>query len=370
MQPQERRMTTIFRFLTSVLLTLSAMSCFAQAAPTSADLGKEYAEYKKQVAAGNWELSLEHARRSYEIGKVLFKPEDKNNAALAFNYGHTLVKLKQYKEADPVLNEALDLYEAVYGDEAKELIPVLTDLGLVNGEDHIDGNLKYQKQALEISKKTHGVDSLEHGQLLIDAGSDNLYRAQTEQARKNIYNGYEILARQLDPSSDQLAYASFIVGKFEISVSNYETAIDYMNKTLATFDEPDQPTNQLELLTHGFLVHAYESLEQRDLATPHCLAIGRMTPLDPNQDIQPLFRTSPVYPFSELQDGKTGYATIEFDVDENGFVRNARAIDSSGENFKTSAINTIEKWRYAPSFVNGEPTVREKAQTTIRFELE
>jgi len=333
-------------------------------------LGKEYAEYKKHVTAGNWELSLEHARSSYEIGKVLFKPEDKNNAALAFNYGHNLVELKQYKEANPVLNEALDLYEAVYGEEAKELIPVLTDLGLVNGADHIDGNLKYQKQVLEISEKTHGKDSLEHGQLLIEAGAENLNIGQSEQARKNIYNGYEILARQLDPSSDQLAYASFIVGKYEISVAKYETAIEYLNKTLATFDEPDQPTNQLELLTHGFLVHAYESLEQRDRATQHCLAIGRMTPLVPNQDIQPLFRKDPDYPFSELQDGKTGYATIEFDVDEKGFVRNARAIDGSGANFKDSAINAIEKWRYAPSFVNGKPTVRENAQTMLRFELE
>jgi len=369
MQPQERRMTTIYRFLTSILLTLSAMSCFAQAAPTSADLGKEYAEYKKHVATGDWILSLTHARKSYEIGKVLFKSADKNNAALTYNYGHNLLELKQHNEARTLLNEALELYKTIYGDESKELLPVLTDLSLVEGEGLDDGNLKYQKQALEISEKNFGKDSLEHGHFLVEFGADNLKHGQSQLAKRNLYNGHEILAKHLPPSSEELAYVIFLIGKYQLSVNNLETAVEYLNKTLSTFKDPEKPSGQLELSTHGFLVLAYESLGKSDLATQHCLAIGRMTPDSPNQDIVPLFRKNPQYPYAELEAGKEGYAMIEFDVNESGFVINARAIESSGGNFETAAINAIEKWRYAPSFVEGKPVVRESAKTILKFEI-
>ena len=362
-------MTTICRLLTCILLTFSAMSCFAQAAPTSADLGKEYAEYKKHVAAGDWILSLTHARKSYEIGKVLFKSADKNNAALTYNYGHNLLELRQHNEARPLLIEALELYKTVYGNDAKELIPVLTDLSLVEGEDFDDGNLKYQKQALEISEKLYGKDSLEHGHFLVEFGADNLKYGQSQLAKRNLYNGHEILAKLLPPSSAELAYVIFLIGKYELSINHHETAVEYLNKTLSTFKDPEKPSSQLELATHGFLLHAYESLGKSDLATQHCLAIGRMTPDSPSQDILPLFRENPQYPYEELQAGKEGYAMIEFDVNESGFVINARAVESSGGNFEKAAINAIEKWRYAPSFVEGKPVVRESAKTILKFEM-
>lgn len=50
-------------------------------------------------------------------------------AILTYNYGANLLKLKNYADAEPVLDTALQRYENVYGKESAELIPVLMDLG-------------------------------------------------------------------------------------------------------------------------------------------------------------------------------------------------------------------------------------------------
>ena len=64
-------------------------------------------------------------------------------------------------------------------------------------------------------------------------------------------------------------------------------------------------------------------------ATPHCVAIGRISKLRPNQDYQPVFRMAPRYPARLLMSGIEGHVDFEFTIDESGFVRDPQVITAA-----------------------------------------
>jgi TonB family protein len=128
--------------------------------------------------------------------------------------------------------------------------------------------------------------------------------------------------------------------------------------------------NQFELTTHAFLVQAYENLDKSELATGHCLAIGRMTPTSEIQDYQPLVKISPQYPTAAHQAGREGYVTVEYEVDDFGFVRNPKVVDKKGpRSLAYAAIKAAEKFRYAPRFEDGKAVATEGVQNRFTFQL-
>jgi TonB family protein len=363
-------MLTLSRLTLFLFLIIKSFSSVAQT-PTAADLNKEYVEFKKHAETANWEEALTAGKKAYEIGKSLFTAADKNSAILAYNYGHALKELKHNKEALVILNEALQLYEDIYGKEAYELVPVLMDIGFIKSvESGLDGNLAYQNRALEITEQKYGDDSIEYGFLSIEIGANALTNTPTFKVKRYLTTGYEVLKSHLEATDPRIAYAAFYLGKVELMLNNYESASDYFNETLATFDDPNKPSTSLELSTHGFLVNTYEKLGQSDLATQHCLAIGRMTPFNPDQERQPIFRENPDYPDAYLKSGAEGWVQLSFDIDESGFVRNLKEIKHGGAgSFVQSAIKAVEKWRFAPAFKDGVP-IASSTQTLIKFEID
>lgn len=126
-------------------------------------------------------------------------------------------------------------------------------------------------------------------------------------------------------------------------------------------------------------------------ATQYCVAIGRISKLRPVQEHQPLFRLVPQYPGELLIAGVEGHVDFEFTVDEDGFVRDPRVINamstvgtaakSTGSRltrsvgktnllFEKAALEALERFRYAPMFVDGVATPVQNVQTRISFQIE
>ena len=80
------------------------------------------------------------------------------------------------------------------------------------------------------------------------------------------------------------------LGKYLLSIKNYEDARKYLLVALASFERPDEPSAKIELSTHAFLVRAYTELGESELATQHSLAIGRMIPFESNQSYFPKYK--------------------------------------------------------------------------------
>ena len=58
---------------------------------------------------------------------------------------------------------------------------------------------------------------------------------------------------------------------------------------------------------------------------------------------------------------------MRYTVDENGFVRDPAVVDSVGSYFDNAAIEAIEKWRYAPRFVENQAVATEGVEVRLTF---
>jgi protein TonB len=87
-------------------------------------------------------------------------------------------------------------------------------------------------------------------------------------------------------------------------------------------------------------------------------------------DEQPIakYKARPVYPDSMRQQGLSGEATVDFIVDPNGNVRNARAIHSSQREFEEAACAAVSKWTFRPGRKDGR-AVYVHMQVPIVFTL-
>jgi TonB family protein len=356
-----------------VFFALSCSSVFSYAGdePTVDNFKKEYAEYQKYSQEGKWEDSLPYAEKSYEIGKSLFGESSKNTASLAYNYGLNLMSLRKDKDAEKVLKEALRLYEGVHGKKSEQLIPVLMDFGHSMAAPYQKNTQKkHYNRALRLAEAHYGEGSLNWAQLSVEAGTNIMQRAYSTEARKYLYQGYAVLEEKFGEASPGTGYAAFQIGKFELATKDYDEAIVYLNKALASFTLPDEPSSTIELATHGFLVHAYEKSEQQDSATKHCLAIGRMTPATSLQDYKPLVKIAPKYPASAANRGQEGFVTVEYEVDDFGFVRDPKVVDMSGsDSFVDVAIEAAKKFRYAPAFKDGKAVKTAGVQNKFTFKM-
>lgn len=337
---------------------------------SAAELNKAYAEYQKLAAEEKWADSLPHIKRAYELGVELLG-EKRETVVLAFDYGTNLKKLRDYRGAVAILESALALGEKVYGKDSVELIPILTDLGLiVYNTPKMDDYKMYYDRALKISEQAHGAGSLELAKLQLQLADDIMMRADGKRgAREHAASAYEILQKRLGDKHPMTGYAALLMGKYALMVGSHRRAKDWLTKTLNTFDTPDAPDSQIEMITHGFLVEVNERLGDSEEATRHCLAIGRMTPAKDTQNYFPVFKPVPEYPKEAAEKKQEGEVILEFTVSASGFVVEPKVIHSTNPMFNESALQSVKKYRYAPYFVGGKPAPVSGVQNKIIYQL-
>ena len=87
-------------------------------------------------------------------------------------------------------------------------------------------------------------------------------------------------------------------------------------------------------------------------------------------DAQPLVRALPKYPTGCMGGaGRRETVFLEFDVTSTGQTTNIRVIDTTHKCLNRPSMRAVEKWRYAPKLVDGEPVARAGVQVAITFEL-
>ena len=85
----------------------------------------------------------------------------------------------------------------------------------------------------------------------------------------------------------------------------------------------------------------------------------------------PLVQVPPIYPDGAAQRGTEGWVLIEFDITPAGAVMNPRVIDAEPSGvFDRAALRAIQKWKYKPQVVDGQPTAQFGKEQLITFQLE
>lgn len=167
-----------------------------------------------------------------------------------------------------------------------------------------------------------------------------------------------------------LIKAQFAHAKLLLAIKAKEDAIVFFSKIIDTTESAVSFTHPFALGAHAQLVGIYESKNDSETATQHCLAIGRMKPWKDDIEPRPLYRVNPDYPINYAREGKQGSAIFQFDISPFGFVENAQLISvEGGRRFGDNGMSAIEKWRYAPKFEDGKAVVAKGLTVRLDFTM-
>lgn len=107
-----------------------------------------------------------------------------------------------------------------------------------------------------------------------------------------------------------------------------------------------------------------------EVAAQDRIAVGVVHELkDLDQKPVPKFQARPRYPFEMRRAGITGEAVVEFIIDTEGNVVDARAIRSTREEFEAAAAQAVSKWKFRPGR-KGNRDVPTRMQVPIVFTLD
>jgi protein TonB len=84
----------------------------------------------------------------------------------------------------------------------------------------------------------------------------------------------------------------------------------------------------------------------------------------------PIVRVEPVYPQRALERGIEGWVEVEFTVTEVGSISEPTILRSHPSGiFNRAALRAIERWKYEPKVVDGQPVSRPGMRNRFRFEM-
>jgi protein TonB len=84
----------------------------------------------------------------------------------------------------------------------------------------------------------------------------------------------------------------------------------------------------------------------------------------------PIVRVPPVYPQRAIDRGVEGWVEVEFTVTEIGGVSDSKVLSAHPSSiFNRAALRAIERWKYEPKMVDGQPVSRPGMRKRLRFEL-
>jgi len=84
----------------------------------------------------------------------------------------------------------------------------------------------------------------------------------------------------------------------------------------------------------------------------------------------PIVRVEPMYPRRAQSRGIEGYCDMEFTVMRTGVVADVVATECTSSVFTNSSIKAVQKWKYKPRVVNGEPIDSPGVTTRLTFKFE
>ncbi len=92
-------------------------------------------------------------------------------------------------------------------------------------------------------------------------------------------------------------------------------------------------------------------------------------------DPLPIYKPAPRYPRRAMARGIEGYVVVEFTISKNGSVKNPRVVggyDTAGaptDVFDHSALKAVERFKYRPTVVDGEPVEKHGVRNRISYKL-
>ncbi|PCI63576.1 MAG: energy transducer TonB [Gammaproteobacteria bacterium] len=85
----------------------------------------------------------------------------------------------------------------------------------------------------------------------------------------------------------------------------------------------------------------------------------------------PIVRIEPKYPIQASRDGKEGYVTLSFSINEIGGVEDVKVIEAQPKRvFDKEAKRALRKWKYKPKVVDGKAQKQLGLQVRLDFTMD
>ncbi len=292
-----------------------------------------------------------------------------------------LVANHEFKDAISVFMEVERRYEKRYGMRSPELFDLyITILDAMDSLDERTESL-FRKEHVQYLKRV-----IMQMPRTLDAMDDSLlatelyYQGALAIKAANYLPSYNssivdfmgraigFMSQHLDVNDERLIMVKFLQTDFLKIAGDEDEAAEQLEAIVDSFENIGEGNHRLSLLSRGRLVALFEEIGESEKATEHCVAIGKMTPWHDDQNVQPIYRIEADYPYNYQKLQKEGSALISYEIDEKGFVRNAQIKEIQGGSlFGEAAKKAIEKWRFAPKFVEGKAVAVKGLQTNYEF---
>ena len=350
----------LFYCCTLIYFTFAISYSFGQSTLEIDDFNAAYLQYG-ETKDSEPEIAREAARRAYELGKELFGASSERSAMLAINYA-TLIADESASQS--FLDEAVEIYQAVFGFGSETMIDPLMRLGrTLNDQDKEVLASQYYRRALQLAETHLGPDSSKAGSIKIELGAISLRVGELTEAWERIQEAKIILSKYTDAGSQSgLTRIELLAGEYFLARNEYQNAIEPLLNSLAKFER--YPGTNVTVRNRIALINAYENLGQQDLATIQCLAIGETRRIGENENLRPVYRARA----EEVNThGIAEGIQIEFLVDKEGYVKNPRLVSSLKNSvLGRNLLDLIQRFRFAPRFIDG--TVVDSPNQTYIFD--
>lgn len=352
-------------WLTATMIALAPGAVWA--GDDVADFNAAYAGFKELVAAGEAEAAIPFAEKALDLGGKLNGPDSREAGILTLNLGNLYTTVGEFDQASDVLSRSVTIYEKIYGKKARELIRPLNQLGhAARGRQDFDAAKQAFRRALLIAEKSVGPNELVTAEILLNLGQTDYLSGERQNAEQNLAEAIRIYEKRSATAEPGYGSALLAVAKLRLV---QRKRLEYQLRGLSVLEAALPPNHNDVLVAHAAIIATYENIGRRRQATRHVLYLARHQG-EMEGDVRPLYRVAPVYPRGAARTGKEGYVDIDFTIGVDGMVRNASVIGGKNVSiFRRAALECLDKWRYKPRIVYGDPIEQNGKQVRIMFTL-
>ncbi len=352
-------------------LLLAAMPTHAATKAEKIAFKKAYKHYTQIIETdATKEDILDAAQQAFKAGKKVYDTSHLNYTMLANNVGEAAFILNDHKLAAQHFKISVEGLAAHYGADDDQHLQSL----MLYAYASIDFNSsakaeKIYKQVIKIINRTRGENSIVAVNFAQQFGAVLYQYNMPNKAIKYYEKAKDIVPTNHESHEQMVAYSDFLLGKAYLTKRRHKKAEKYLKSSVDFYDRTD-PSGRQTLSGHAFLVRTYEKLGMSDKATEHCRAIGKNSPIENNADYQPVYILQPTYPRSAQVAGKEGHVIVSLTVDDAGFVKNPKVLETKGSReFKRAALEVAKQFRYAPRYENGQPVATHDVKYKFSFTL-
>ena len=310
----------------------------------------------------DWSVVATCAKKSLAILEDLLGKDHRSVALITYEYGLALGYVENIVESERILKLAVKRYEAIYGNDSPELVPILLAYAVAINKVGIfkrNSPVSVYSRAFKIFKNDQNFDQIDYADMVSNAITEILkknnfvYRKHTRATLRFAKEASDIYAKILGMENEKTAALNFNIGKIELArdkTSSVKSSIQYFkdaakNKKISPF-------------AYAFLVKAYGQANQNNAATEYLYKLAEIqkTELKNSSEFYPIYVAKPDYPDNARKKGIEGYTTLRLTINETGSPIDIKILEENpiNQGFGEEAIKAANDLLYIPRVVDGK----------------